>query len=233
MCGHNKISPICSKTMLVDLRYKNSGEVLRGLCILDEQSNASFCDESVMRFFKAEAVQEDYDLSTLNDKLHVKGWTVSGLEVRGFQQTGEYIPLPSLFTHPSLPNTRNEVATSEVVKLHPHIANYASKFPHATPEFDVLLLVGADCDHLMASWTYEGKAPYVHETLIGYAMVGRACLDERNASSIKAFRTSVFQGEYASTTMTRSFVPNYAKDKFETPFDVRSDDDLMAMPKKI
>ena len=230
VCGPNRISPICSKTMLVDLRYKKSGEVLRGLGILDEQSNASFCDESVMRFFKAEAVQEDYDLNTLNGKLHVKGWTVSGLEVRGFQQTGEFIPLPSLFTHPSLPNTRNEVATSEVVKLHPHIARYASKFPHATPDFDVLLLVGADCDHLMASWTHGSKAPYVHETLIGYAMVGRACLDvERNASSVKVFRTSVLQGEYAPTTMTRSFVPNYAKAKFETPFDVRSDDDLTAM----
>ena len=58
--------------------------------MIDEQSNASFCDAKVINYFKPHTWQEDYTLSTLNAKIQVKGEAVNRIQVRGYNQEGEY-----------------------------------------------------------------------------------------------------------------------------------------------
>ena len=82
-CGNQGEFSVCSKTLLVDIRHASKPGVLRGLCIVDEQSNISFCDESVVNIFKPDVLYEDYTLSTMNESIQVKGVSVSGLETRG------------------------------------------------------------------------------------------------------------------------------------------------------
>ena len=122
---------MCSKTLLVELRYIGRPETLRCLCIVDEQSNASFCDKRIIEYFNAPAVLEDYSLSTLNGTIKVAGRSVSGLQVKG-SVGNMFIDLTPLLTHPDLPDTSQEVATQDVVLAHPHIAKYSKYFPSST-----------------------------------------------------------------------------------------------------
>ena len=229
ICGDVQKSNICSKTVLVDIRHKDRPGILRGLCIIDEQSNASFCDEKVIQFFKPDICQEDYSLSTMNGSMKVKGHSVSGLQVKGAQQ-GKYYQLPAVFTHPELPDTKHEAATAGIVRAHPHISRYAVNFPNNLSNFDVLLLVGANCGEIMSSRTYGSMSPYVHETPLGYAVVGPVCTNEGSSrhQQVRALRTAIStsEGEYESTTLARNFVPRYSHEKFQSPFEVKDDDDL-------
>ena len=226
VCGSKSRSNVCSKTLLVDIAHESKPGSLRALCIVDEQSNAYFCDPSIVKYFGIAATQEDYDLDTMNGKFTYKGESIRGLRVKG-AFSGEYHSLPAVLTHPEIPNNKGEVATTRIIEAHPHLSYYASYFPHSVDEFDVLLLIGANCGELMFSTSWGDHAPYIHQTPLGLAVVGPVCTSE--SQPLKALRTSITPTSGKLCTMQRRFVPQYNKEKLTCPFETRDDDDLPAM----
>ena len=226
VCGSKSRSNVCSKTLLVDIAHESKPGSLRALCIVDEQSNAYFCDPSIVKYFGIAATQEDYDLDTMNGKFTYKGESIRGLRVKG-AFSGEYHSLPAVLTHPEIPNNKGEVATTRIIEAHPHLSYYASYFPHSVDDFDVLLLIGANCGELMFSTSWGDHAPYIHQTPLGLAVVGPVCTSE--SQPLKALRTSITPTSGKLCTMQRRFVPQYNKEKLTCPFETRDDDDLPAM----
>ena len=110
VCGAHDRSKICSKTMLVDISHESRPGSMRALCIIDEQSNATFCDPRVAKYFDVETAHEDYDLDTMNGTFSYKGEAIEGLRVKGAFAT-EHYNLPVVLTHPEIVNSRNEVTT--------------------------------------------------------------------------------------------------------------------------
>ena len=232
LCSDNTKSRVCSKTLLVDIRHAGSADVLRGLCILDEQSNASFCDMKFIQYLGPPVVHEDYTLSTMNGSIKVSGYSVSGLEVKGVQEE-DFYQLPPLLSHPELPDTSEEAATRDIVKAHSHISRFKDYFPPTNEGYEVLLLVGANCGELMRSNSYGSRSPFVHHTPLGYAVVGPVCNPElrRNGENkIMVNCTTAREGaHYQPTIVSRRFTPDYSKLKLESPFQTRDDDDLTGM----
>ena len=227
VCGNKNRSSVCSTTLLVDIAHVSKPGSVRALCIVDDQSNASFCDPSIVKHFGIHTVHEDYDLTTMNGTFSYKGESVEGLRVKG-AFTDQYYDLPALLTHPEMPTNKNEVTTKRIIEAHPHLASYASHFPHDVEDFDVKLLIGANCGELMfVRGSLGAHAPYIRDTPLGLSVVGPVCTTEPHP--LKAFRTSVAPASDKVCTVQRRFVPQYSKEKLTSPFETRDDDNLTAM----
>ena len=184
----------CSKTVPVELRVAGSSNSIFGLCILDEQSNRTFIDDNALRQLNppSELVKKnDYTLTTLspnNLSSSIEGVIADGLEVRGIKKSS-WIKLPPTLSHPALPDTRNETSSPRIVRAHKHISKFANHFPEIDPNLEVVMLIGTNCGEAMKTRCYGKTYPYVHDTPLGWALVGPSCLDE--SSSPKVLRTSV------------------------------------------
>ena len=194
VCGSPISKKVCSKTVPVELRVKGERNSIKGLCIIDEQSNRTFVDEHALGALKisSENLQpHDYKISTLSrTESSIAGAIVDGLEVRGIQKNS-WISLPSSLTHPSLPDTREETSSPETVRAHPHLAQYAHNFPQIDPHLEVILLIGTNCGDAMKTRCYGSKYPYAHDTALGWALVGPSCLPSPNSTKPRAMKSFV------------------------------------------
>ena len=165
----------CSKTILVELSHKDHPDtVLKCYCIIDEQSNISFADSKVTDIFNIVSPTQEYLLTTMSGfKNRVEGKTVNGLKIIGIDNSKWY-NLSTLLTNDYIPSTKHEIATPAIVRSHVHLSHLAHKFQELDEAADVLLLLGRDCGDLMRTTCYGRKAPFVHKTPVGWAMVGAA-----------------------------------------------------------
>ena len=88
LCGSDVFTPVCSKTLQVQLKLKGSEKVLNCLCVIDEQSNASFCHDDILAYFDvppSETVR--YKLRTLSTTTETSGFLVPDLMIRGRNQS--------------------------------------------------------------------------------------------------------------------------------------------------
>jgi hypothetical protein len=181
---------VCSKTVLVDVKSRDSNKTLRCFCIIDEQSNTSFIDPKVISFFNLNPPVTNYSMKTMQGvKTNVSGHILDGIEVRGVSEKF-WIRLPKLFTNSSIPDTRFEVATAGIVASHPHIAKFAPNFINVIENYEVLLLVGSNCGPAMSTKSYGRHYPFVHHTALGFALVGPVCRDNTDSSPL-VLRTSI------------------------------------------
>ena len=191
ICGDAESSRVCSKTLEVVLKTAGSSKELRCICILDEQSNVSFCGPKVPEFF---------GLSTTSHKVKMEGaiglttsmdtQEVKGVMIRGVTENN-WIGIPRLITNPFLPDSaRREMGTPEIVASHPHIKSFANYFPRPHDEDEVLLLIGADCGQAMQTQSFGCKPPFVHHTALGWALVGPICSQKSASRNVKSLRTS-------------------------------------------
>ena len=90
--------------------------------------------------------------------------------------------LPSVWTHPSLPDARVEVATWPIAEAPLHLRKFAARFPPKRPNLDVLLLVGSNCGPAMRTKTFGSTYPFAHHTAMGWALVGPTCAANKTST---------------------------------------------------
>ena len=130
------VSKVCSKTVPVFLRAVNGKKTIKCLCIIDEQSDSTFCDTRIPAVLNLSPNECSYHLSTMSGlRTKFDGMEITNLEVRGFGEE-KWIRLPTTFTHPSIPDTRSEVALPHVVNAHPHTRPYRSFFSKVDPDLE-------------------------------------------------------------------------------------------------
>ena len=193
------VPQICSKTLLVEVRAKGSIKSKYCFCILDEQSNTSFIDTSLIRFFNLQPPRSDYSITTMQGvSSKVEGCVVSDLEVRGLNQNS-WIALPQLFSNDNIPDTRFEVATRSVVSKFPDISHLAKHFMKHVGNHEVLLLIGSNCGPAMVTKTHSNKAPIPHETSLGWSLVGP--VSSLNSRDALVMRTKINEIEHFKATI--------------------------------
>ena len=236
ICDSNNKMKTCSKTVLVDVRVAGHSNTVRCLAIIDEQSSDTFCDNKLMNMLRVPSSLQHantYRISTMaNFVTTFNGLNVSGIEVRGANEK-EWITLPSTFTHPSIPDSRDEVATPDIVRAHPHIRKFASKFPEIAADHEVLLLIGVNCGAAMRTRCYGSRFPFVHHTALGWAIVGPTCLQANTSQSpYKVLKTKTSSCEHfkADTIFPDQSSLKTLLDDFDT-FVERADDDSPGMSK--
>ena len=205
-CTSSEVSFVksCSRTVPVELTMagvRNKG--IKCLCIIDEQSDTSFVDPSVMQFFGKECPLVDYQLTTMQGLRSQKvGHRVSGIMVRGLGGGGVHV-LPDLLTCDGIPNTKRQVARREDVARHEHIAHLAPEFPDVDDSLDVLLLLGTDSGDLVGTECFGSKSPFAHRTPLGWAMVGQtSCSETEDLGSSVVNRCTVDSDEHFTAGLT-------------------------------
>ena len=213
----------CSKTLLVELTLKGQPHrTLRCYAIVDEHSDATIVDPKVPQFFGVDFPTVQYSLATVNgSSTQMEGLLVSGLFVKGVGEK-KRVKLPPAVTNSSLPDTKHEVATPQIVGAHRHLEKYASAFHEIDQDAEVLILIGRDCGEAMTTRCFGGKAPWAHKTPLGWAIVGITCIKDDVKRPFKVLRTHVdLDHEHLSTELTHL---SHSQNKFDV-FLCKPDDD--------
>ena len=228
VCQNPNIKTSCSKTVLVELSMKNSPKRKLIYCIIDEASNSTLFDESLLNFFGIEFPDQSYSMkfASRNFQVQAVGQLVTGLRVRGVL-CDEVIDIPDAITCPDLADTSDEVATPEMVGANERISKYANFFPEFNPNAKVLMPIGRNCGRAMATEYLTHVEPYVHRTPLGCTLVGNICPFDRTdfSNEIRVFRTSVSTHE--PVTVKYTFDPPTLKN-FDV-FERYPDDDKIGL----
>ena len=230
VCGNRKLQLSCSKTLLVDVTWPgNSKKTLRCYAIVDEQSSSSFADPKLADFFGIQAPKTEYVLTTLSGlRTTTRGIQVQGLKVKGVGE-GKGFKLPTLFTNDAIPDNKDEVASPSIVRAHAHIAHYAKFFNEVDVNADTLLLIGRDSSDGIFTTRHGHKAPYVHHTRLGWALVGNICTSATNTTEKKVLRTKLDHEHYHSEICFPSIKTTDQKCLKNDPFDQHPDDELLGL----
>lgn len=233
VCKQQMPSKSCSKTLLVDVTLPSkSNKTLRCYCIIDEQSSSTFVHSDLVNFFELSFPMEEYTLTTLTGlRISTSGMLVEGLVVKGVKER-RGIFLPPALTNDFIPNSKNEIATPDIVSAHKHVSYLAKNFNEVNNGCDVYILVGRDCGAAMATKCFGYKAPYAHRTPLGWALVGSACLDNQNLNkSATVLKANI---NLESMNATRRFLETREgiKPLVQDIFAERDDDELQGPSKE-
>ena len=210
----------CSKTLLVNVYYGNTS--CRAYAIIDECSTKSFCTSSLLDSLKAKFPTLHYDLHTLSGtKTRILGRCATGLKIRGVL-SDQVLELPELWENNYIPDTKSEVATKDIVSK-TSAAAYAQNFPPFDKNAEVSLLIGRNGHSFMNLKVHRNHLPYVHETPLGFAIVGSICPQSFNSScnhaTVNKISAKVSCDHFSANP---AFEPAIEKDVFVT----HPDDDL-------
>ena len=230
VCGDGQRHMSCSKTLLVDVTWpEKSSKRLRCYAIVDEQSSSSFADPKLAKFFGIDAPKTKYHLTTLSGlRTTVHGIQIQGLKVKGVGEKRSF-KLPTLVTNEAIPNNRDEVASPATVRAHPHISHYAKFFNDVDDNAETLLLIGRDSNDGIFTKQHGQKAPYVHHTRLGWALVGNVCTATTNANERKVLRTTIDHEHFHSENCFPLVKDADQKRLAVDPFDQHPDDEMPAL----
>ena len=218
----------CSPTVLVEIYLEDApSKRLQTYAILDSQSSGSFIDPSVVKYFNAKTTPYQYSLITLQGiKTSVQSSILKNLVIRGISYDQTY-NLPPLTVIPSIPDSKEEIASPKLVRSFPHISELANNFAEINPNAEVTLLLGRDCGFTLPVVCYGDKVPYVYQTNLGYALVGEACqLDTKETKT--CLKVSIDHEHFSISAEPPSTVhPSLPKlPLVENTFEERKDDEM-------
>jgi hypothetical protein len=148
-----------------------------------------------------------------------KGRIASGLIIRGANEKQSF-NLPPMYENEFIPDTKQEVATPEIVAKLDTICNLAEHFVSLDRDADVNILIGRDSGVLMNTQTIGNTNPIVHKTPLGWAVVGSVCPIATNTECAREFIT-------VSTSLDHDhYSASLVFSKKENVFEERSDDNI-------
>ena len=183
----------CGKTVLVDISAPHlSDKVLRSYVILDDQSEESFAASHLFDYFNIKSSKIDYRLQTMtHNSYKLSGRIAEGLLIKGVYEN-HLFDLPRLFENNFIPNTKHDVATSDVVESFDQVCHLANRFPPFDETAPVSLLLGRDAGDLIITTAVVGdKAPAAYETRLGWALVGMTCPESKENDRIAEYNSTV------------------------------------------
>ena len=171
---------------------------MEALAIIDEQSKNTFIDQKLLSMLKIDERDTEpvsYCLTTL-DRLEtpVEGSKVVGISVQALDSGSTSFPLPPSYTHPHLPDASSEVAVRSQVAAQAHLRHLSHHFPESTQGLETLILIGADCGHLMKTDCQGTTFPWAHKTPLGYALVGPPA--DSHPDSVRCLKTKLSPNEH-------------------------------------
>jgi hypothetical protein len=165
----------CSMVVPVYLSHSShpEHEVLT-YALLDSQSDSSFISEETCCQLGLEGTPVTLKLSTMTaDSQTMQCMRLSDLKLRGYNCSTE-IPLPSAYSHPSIPANKDSIPTAEVAQQWPYLK---PMIHHLMPKqnCEIGLLIGYNCPRALMPVEVipsVGNGPYAQRTDLGWGVVG-------------------------------------------------------------
>ena len=176
-----------SKVLLVSVSSTQTGKSTKCYAIVDEQSSRSFILPALADILEVDGTDVDYTLTTMNGlKNFTSGKKIEGLHIKGENEIKSYA-LPPVVTNSFIPDCTNEVATPDIIGAHPHVRRFSKFFCPLDKSAEVMILLGRDSHELMKTKCLTEKAPFVHKTCLGYALVGsfEKCNSNNNVTALR------------------------------------------------
>ena len=142
--------------------------------LLDEQLDACFIKESTLTAVGVDGPEVNLELSTVFGQETITSKKLTGLTVRGVNETTEII-LPRAYTRNVIPARRSQIPRHDTALKWPHLESMASHLIPLDTEAEVGLLIGANCaraikPHVMIPGNDDD--PYAKRTALGWGIFG-------------------------------------------------------------
>ena len=151
----------------VKIRSKSSNQTIITYAFLDNGSSATFCTESLMRKLGVDGTKVKISLSTLEKK----NSPVDSYLILSDLDENHFVHLPTLYTRPEIPVSKNDIPTQEDVDQWPHIDGVF--IPQVDAEIGLLIAsdVPKALDPVEVNHSPNG-GPYATRTRMGWAVNG-------------------------------------------------------------
>ena len=155
----------------VKIRSKSSRQTIITYAFLDNGSSATFCTESLMRKLGVDGTKVKISLSTLEKKNSpVDSYLIRDLVVSDLDEN-HFVHLPTLYTRPEIPVSKNDIPTQQDVDQWPHLDGVF--IPQVDAEIGLLIAsdVPKALDPVEVKHSQNG-GPYATRTRMGWAVNG-------------------------------------------------------------
>ena len=155
----------------VKIRLKSSNQTIITYAFLDNGSSATFCTESLMRKLGVDGTKVKISLSTLEKKNSpVDSYLIRDLVVSDLDEN-HFVHLPTLYTRPEIPVSKEDIPTQEDVDQWPHLDGVF--IPQVDAEIGLLIAsdVPEALDPVEVKHSQNG-GPYATRTCMGWAVNG-------------------------------------------------------------
>ena len=156
--------------------------------VLDDQSDASFIQDSILHELNANGNESVINIATMLGEEKVKCKKVHGLTVEGlYENSGTIIDLPCVYSRQNIPAKREQIPTKESALKWPHLHVIAEKLPDHNYKVPIGLLIGANCiDGIKPIEIIPGshKEPYALKTILGWGVIGNINPESKNDECI-------------------------------------------------
>lgn len=153
------------------LHHRNdTNNKLLTYALLDEQSDACFVKEDLLRRLDVNGPEIELKLSTVLAEKLVKSRRVEGLVVRGYSEDVE-IPLPKSYSRSSIPARKSQIPRPESALNWPHLQKISEKIMPLNEDLEVGLLIGLNCFRAIKPLEVipgQEDDPYAKRTALGW-----------------------------------------------------------------
>ena len=164
------------RTVPVLLKYPNTNKSIKGLALLDDQSDVTLVDPAVV---SALAIQPshlnkaNFTIRTVQGISQDEVFILEGLQVSSINSTFE-VELPFAYIHKPLEDSSKQIPEPEVISSIPGVAHLAQHF-HKKEDLPTLILIGRDCPlaHLQEQMTPSNdQLTVASKTPFGWVLIG-------------------------------------------------------------
>ena len=174
----------------VKVKLEKGTKTVQTYAFLDGGSTATFCTEELMQQLNANGRKQDILLRTMGQEKLVSSHKISGLEVAALKGN-EYLKLPDVYTHKSIPVTQENIPKNEDIRKWP----YLNEVDLTPINASIGLLIGVNAPKAMEPWRVinsEGIGPYAVKTQLGWVVNGPLNLTgDGNVGTVQVNRISV------------------------------------------
>ena len=189
--GGKSCSKICRANVYLEGQPDRK---LKVYVVLDDQSNYSLAKSSLFEQLGLRGETRPYTLKTCSGVTQTQGRRAHGLVIESLNGQAKQ-RLPIITECNEIPDSREEIPTSELARHHSHLEQIAEEIPEVDPSADILILIGRDVPSLLK--VHESRngprdAPWAQKLELGWVVLGNACLDGAHVpGGISTYRTQI------------------------------------------
>jgi hypothetical protein len=104
------------------------------------------------------------------------------------------LDLPTLIECNQVPDSKDEIPTSDVANHYPHLTEIAHHFPPIDDSAHVSLLIGRDlpeAHHVQSQITGQRGTPFAQKLGLGWTLIGETCIGKFHKPDINTCKTSI------------------------------------------
>lgn len=142
--------------------------------LLDDQSDACFVKETILKKLSVNGPNVQLKLSTVLAEEVVTCEKISGLVVQGFKEAIS-IHLPETYSRGSIPASKGQIPRPETARNWPHLASVADQLMPYREDVEVGILIGTNCTRAIKPQEIipgNDDDPYAKRTALGWGIIG-------------------------------------------------------------